>query len=104
MSPESLYINSNSHENIDIALVHNYTVVSECSDIRGVHKTEKYLNVFLLNVTVSEFHLPYFCAIYWKSRFRDVLPLGPDMVITKLRKASPLWPCVQMHPGPIGEL
>lgn len=28
ISRESLYINQNSHENIDTALVHNYTVVS----------------------------------------------------------------------------
>lgn len=63
--------------------------MSECPDIRSVHKTEKYLNVFLLNVMVSEFHLICVRATRWISRFREFLSLCPDTVVTKPRKASP---------------
>lgn len=62
------------------SILHLYITLQqrpECSDIRSVHKAGKYLSVFLLNVTVSEFHPVGFCAICWISRFREVFQLGP---------------------------
>lgn len=38
---------------------------------------------------VSEFHPVCFCAIYWISRFRELLLIGPVSLIAKPRKASP---------------
>lgn len=54
--------------------------------IQSVHKTKNYVNVFLLNVTVSEFYLVYFCATYWISKFEEVLSLGPDTLITEPKR------------------
>lgn len=53
---------------------------------------------------MSEFPLICFCAIYWIFKFREVLLLGPDTLITKPRRASPSCQCVQMHLVPIGQL
>lgn len=72
--------------------------------IQSVHKTKNYVNVFLLNVTVSEFYLVYFCATYWISKIEEVLSLGPDTLVTKPKKAPPSCQCVQTHLVLIGRL
>lgn len=59
---------------------------------------QKYLNVFLLNITVSKFDLMCFVPYNGYPGSEK----SSRTVIIKPRKASPLCPCVQMHLGPIG--
>lgn len=50
----------------------------------------------------SEFHPMCVCAIYWISKFREVLLLGPEALITKPERAPPSCRCVQVHLVPMG--
>lgn len=49
---------------------------------------QNYVDVFFLNVTVSEFYLICFCATYRISKSEEVLSLGPDTLITKPKKGG----------------
>jgi len=67
-----------------------------------VYIKQNYVDVFLLNVTVSEFYLICFCATYRISKSKEVLSLGPDTLITKPKKGGgiPIMPVCPDASGP----